>query len=319
MANRQASPSDVSNVKKPSGLDLFFQSIENEKTNQEPTKANSVRTITSEELNVINPLTDEKLSKLKTSTDNLRKALQFDTFNNTSSLEEKRLHHIKRNIAARKIQKWYKTKKEKYRQDELQKLFSDKRNEMRKKMEKNLEKSSIFNKKQTKTSFNLEKPKPKVNDSIKKPDESIKTSFMSDSTIKETARGEERPKNPAQYKDSTVESLLMDLEKIDRESETLFKMNESETMNSSVKDEKVSSILSFLDEASNKGKVSFTPRVFKDFNDYKFEEEVIQQPIKSAKADVKKMSESAPKGRKNSINEISSTNKVSGALFFELN
>jgi hypothetical protein len=120
---QQLSPSNVSSVKKPSGLDLFFQSIEKEKANElaANSKQNSVRTITSEELNVINPIKDEKLTKLITSTDNLRKQLQFDTLNNTSGLNDKRLEQIRRNVAARKIQKWYKKKNEKNRQDELNK------------------------------------------------------------------------------------------------------------------------------------------------------------------------------------------------------
>lgn len=128
------SPSSSSNNstatrQKASGLDLFFQSIENEKSagkkQNAASNASSARTITSEDLNVIKPLKDEQITKLKESTNNLRKELQFQTIQMTN-YEQSRLNVIKRNIAARKIQRWYRNKNEKKThvyQDELERLF----------------------------------------------------------------------------------------------------------------------------------------------------------------------------------------------------
>lgn len=152
--------------------------------------------------------------------------------------------------------------------------------------------------------------------SIHDGDQFLKTSIQDDRTLRESLMVESlkiQQSHQFSNKNSTVESLLMDLEKIERESENLLKLNgtdsDSQSVNGSVKSEKVNSILSFLDEATTKEKTSFTPRVFKDFTDYKIEFEQhpstsqTKKPTESTATDVFK----STKPRKNSLTNQSTS------------
>lgn len=73
---------------------------------------------------------------------------------------------------------------------------------------------------------------------------------------------------------NTVEGLFLSLDKIEKESLDLLKLDNNnnksakldDLLSDTISDEKVNSILSFLDEASSNDANNFVPKAFKDYN-----------------------------------------------------
>ena len=78
---------------------------------------------------------------------------------------------------------------------------------------------------------------------------------------------------------ATVESLLFNLEKIDRESEIFLNPENKNQMNANgITSEKLNSIMSFLDDAATNESNKFTP---KEFNEFKYDLNAIKREIET--------------------------------------
>lgn len=235
---------DFNNKTQPNrgGLDLFFGKQSN--------------------FEVIDPIKDDKINKLQSSVDHLRKELQKDqTKSNKDLLLLKRVENTKRKLAALKIQTWYRknlNRKRSNQINELEQLFSRKKTEMEKKNnEKSLTTQKVF-KNHTKPTNKTSIQKPKSNE-MNSP-RLLKFNNTNDEFLKES------------QSNNTVESLLFNLDQIEKESADLLKqeppkhkdlLNES---TASLNGEKMNSILSFLNEASTNESNKFVPKPFKEFS-----------------------------------------------------
>lgn len=208
------------------------------------------------------PVKDEKISKLQSSCDNLRRELQQAT-EQEASLKQKwqRLENTKRKMSAMKIQTWYRRKQnERSNQlSEMQKLFSQKRVEMKKKMAENeQDKVSAYNNRrrqlasasmtrQSKTSVANKMLASKSASKIVSPRSpaavdvstasSIHTLINESSDPVEILTSERKDVNKtttSDEKNTTVESLLLSLDKIEKESTELLKV-QSDNANKSTK------------------------------------------------------------------------------------
>lgn len=229
-------------------LDFFFDIIASPtEKNQSKLNSNDSDILDSQrEFNIIKPLKDDKLKKLKSSVDNLRRELEVETRKNEKENKVNQIEEIrKRHQAATKIQKWFRKnlKEQMHKQKELENMFNQKKVEMKKKLEKDLVRSSSnFSThkkpaipKTSKLTHSVSKPRtienitktpriesPKID--IKKPTEKInieKLDLNFESSINEKIVNTQLISN---RNVNTVESLLTTLDKLDKETSNLLNM-----------------------------------------------------------------------------------------------
>lgn len=201
-------------------------------------------------------LVEESLNKLQASVDNLRKAFQKEIAQDGSGRDELNMNEIYQNLqrtrrkySAIKIQRWYRKHRDDqidHNQAEMEKLFSQKRNEMLKKKmeEQNVLRSSVFNKKSTSlykprgqsssiTKNSTNKPSQQTNG----PDNQRASIFMDSLNVKNDVKEtntKQSPRNQMADSNATVETLLFNLEKIDKESEDLLNFDYKTAVNGKV-------------------------------------------------------------------------------------
>lgn len=240
-------------------LDLFFGKDDSSNANE--TQDYEVKSRISN-LDAMEPVKDEKISKLQSSCDNLRRELQQAT-EQEASLKQKwqRVENTKRKMSALKIQAWYRRKQnERSNQlSEMQKLFSQKRVEMKKKIasENEQDKVSAYNNRRrqlasasmtresktsvankmlaSKSASKIVSPRsPAVDVSTASSIHTLINESSDSAAISTSERKDVNKTTTSDEKNTTVESLLLSLDKIEKESTELLKV-QSENANKSTK------------------------------------------------------------------------------------